>query len=139
MLERPLARAKVESELDYKAVRQAGGAIPRFHLQSIQLEKLNQLLARVLPKNDFYRERFGDITKVDSLETWGTFPLISKSELIDPASDFARNHTFAPEHYTRLHRTSGTHGKPMIVMDTSEDWQWWLDTWQYVWGRGRSR
>jgi len=42
------------------------------------------------------------------------------------------NHTYAIERYTRFHRTSGTRGKPLVVLDTPDDWQWWVDTWQYV-------
>ena len=32
----------------------------------------------------------------------------------------------------RFHQTSGTHGRPLPVLDTAADWQWWLDCWQYV-------
>ena len=32
----------------------------------------------------------------------------------------------------RFHQTSGTHGRPMVVLDTADDWQWWIECWQYV-------
>ena len=28
--------------------------------------------------------------------------------------------------------TSGTHGRPLAVLDTPDDWQWWIDCWQFV-------
>ena len=49
----------------------------------------------------------------------------------DPAG-FAKNLTFAPNAYTRFHRTSGTSGRPMVVLDTQNDWNWWMEAWQYV-------
>jgi len=32
----------------------------------------------------------------------------------------------------RAHQTSGTTGNPILVLDTAEDWDWWIATWQYV-------
>ena len=49
----------------------------------------------------------------------------------DP-SGIALHHTFPKEMYRRYHRTSGTRGKPMVILDTAEDWKWWIATWQYV-------
>ncbi|MCY2988785.1 MAG: hypothetical protein NTY19_13080 [Planctomycetota bacterium] len=34
--------------------------------------------------------------------------------------------------YSHCHRTSGTHGQPLLILDTADDWSWWIDTWQYV-------
>ena len=36
------------------------------------------------------------------------------------------------EHYSRLHHTSGTRGFPLTVLDTPQDWSWWLDCWDRV-------
>ncbi|MFT7640197.1 MAG: phenylacetate-CoA ligase [Pirellulaceae bacterium] len=41
----------------------------------------------------------------------------------------AANLTYPLERYVRYHQTSGTRGRPMVVLDTAADWQWWLDTW----------
>ncbi|HUE72309.1 MAG TPA: AMP-binding protein, partial [Pirellulaceae bacterium] len=50
-----------------------------------------------------------------------------------PASgEFAANLTYPLPKYVRYHRTSGTRGRPMAVLDTAEDWQWWIDSWQFV-------
>jgi phenylacetate-CoA ligase len=40
--------------------------------------------------------------------------------------------TFADGRYVRMHRTSGSKGEPFYVFDTQIDWQWWIDSWQYV-------
>ena len=68
-----------------------------------------------------------------SLETIESLPFTTKAELIgDGTSPFAANLTYSPDKYTRFHRTSGTSGRPMIVLDTAENWQRWLEAWQYV-------
>ncbi len=107
----------------------------RERLQAYQLERLQELLAEVMPKNAFYQELYGcKELKIESLEDWSQLPLLDKKAIQgDSKTDFAAHHTFERSVYNRLHRTSGTRGRPMIVLDTTDDWQWWLDTWQYVW------
>ena len=48
------------------------------------------------------------------------------------AGDYAANLTFPIDRYVRYHRTSGTRGRPLVVLDTLEDWNWWIETWQFV-------
>ena len=120
--------------------RQTLRRLPRETLRDYQLNRLRALLGRVLPQNRFYRAHFAaDTLQIDSLERWAELPAVRKSQLVSAEGDAAAHHTFAPEAYVRLHRTSGTRGRPMIVMDTAEDWQWWLDTWQYVWDAAEVR
>lgn len=112
-------------------------AIQRFNrneLERYQLEKLNALLAKVMPNNRYYQDRFGCSTlSVRSLDEWSRLPSSKKSDwLSDDLSGIALHHTFPQSMYRRYHRTSGTRGKPMVVLDTAEDWQWWISTWQYV-------
>ena len=45
---------------------------------------------------------------------------------------FAANRTYPIDRYVRCHQTSGTRGRPLVVLDTADDWQWWIDAWQYV-------
>ena len=107
----------------------------REELQSWQLSRLNQLLSEVLPQNRFYAGKLPGISlPLASLDQLSALPVTTKQELVDgnPDSDLAANHTFLPDQYARMHRTSGTRGRPMIVLDTDQDWQWWLDTWQFV-------
>jgi phenylacetate-CoA ligase len=40
--------------------------------------------------------------------------------------------TYPLSRYVRYHHTSGTRGRPMPVLDTAADWQWWIDCWQFV-------
>lgn len=112
--------------------------LDREQLSGYQLGRLNELLAEVLPVNQFYHSKFAGSGLTDaglsSLNDLAELPLTTKHELIDQDSPegFAANLTFPAEHYCRFHRTSGTRGRPMIVLDTAEDWNWWMETWQYV-------
>ena len=38
------------------------------------------------------------------------------------AGDLAANLTFPLDRYTRFHQTSGTRGRPLVVLDTADDW-----------------
>ena len=63
-------------------------------------------------------------------------PLTTKQELVDSAAadpaGISTHHTYPASSYSRLHRTSGTSGHPLLVLDTATDWQWWSSTWQHV-------
>ena len=100
-----------------------------------QLSRLNGLLARILPQNPFYREKLaGLVLPLESLEALAGLPFTVKDEL-DPTGEpsaVAANLTYPVQQYVRFHRTSGTRGRPLVVLDTAEDWQWWIDSWQYV-------
>lgn len=110
--------------------------LPRADLASWQLAKLNRLLETVSRENAFYREKLRGLKlPLASLEELNAIPCTTKGELIphgQDASEFARHHTWPVERYTRSHQTSGTHGRPLRILDTAADWQWWLDTWQFV-------
>ncbi len=100
-----------------------------------QLTRLNSLLEKILPQNEFYAEKLAGISRpLDSLDDLAQLPFTYKEELIGSRTDadWAANHTYPREDYARFHRTSGTRGRPMVVLDTEEDWQWWIDTWQFV-------
>ena len=107
----------------------------RVHLKNYQLKRLNQVLQAILPLNRFYQSKLRasnlPITSMDDLEQ---LPFTLKEELLDPENEagFAANLTFPIDHYCRFHRTSGTRGRPLIVLDTANDWDWWMETWQYV-------
>ncbi len=99
-----------------------------------QLERLNQLLQRILPSNHFYAEKLADAKlPLESIDQLGELPFTFKDELaLTTAGGIAPNLTYPIEQYTRFHRTSGTRGKPIIVLDTPDDWLWWIDLWQFV-------
>ncbi|MBA64069.1 MAG: CoF synthetase [Planctomycetaceae bacterium] len=106
-------------------------SLSREALECLQLEKLNTLLSEILPTNLFYQKKFGDLTALESLDQLKQLPFTNKSELLSEDT-FARNLTWPIQQYVRFHRTSGTQGKPMAVLDTADDWVWWMNVWQYV-------
>jgi phenylacetate-CoA ligase len=108
-----------------------------------QLGRLNRLLKTILPRNHFYAEKFSQISAAELEAPWGPLasldqlaelPFTFKDELISSRQpgDLAANLTFPLDHYTRFHQTSGTRGRPLVVLDTADDWAWWIDCWQYV-------
>ncbi len=109
-----------------------------------QLGRLNALLRAILPQNKLYTEKLAahvDMDRVaradgplDSLDQLGSLPFTFKEELQAPvgSGQLAANLTFPLQDYVRLHQTSGTRGRPLAVLDTADDWQWWIECWQYV-------
>ena len=110
-------------------------ALSRTALAELQLDKLNALLASILPQNTFYAQKLAHLPgKLDSLEQLRELPLTDKEELVAGETGLAlpKNLTWPLEKYVRYHQTSGTRGRPLSVLDTAEDWQWWTDSWQFV-------
>lgn len=92
-------------------------------------------MVEVIPQNRFYVEKLGKLVRpLASFEQLAELPYTFKEELVTaPAvGEFAANLTYPLDRYVRYHHTSGTRGRPMPVLDTAEDWQWWVETWQYV-------
>ena len=107
----------------------------RAEIEQHQLQRLNHLLAEILPANNFYREKLGAADlQLHDLSELVDLPFTTKLELIsnNSAPNSAVNLSYAAEQYVRFHRTSGTSGSPLVILDTAADWQWWIDTWQYV-------
>ncbi len=104
-------------------------------LASHQLRRFDKLLDTILPHNEFYAAKLSGVTRpIRSLDAFAALPFTFKEELLSHphGHDLAKNHTWPIEKYARFHQTSGTHGRPMIVLDTADDWAWWLECWQYV-------
>jgi phenylacetate-CoA ligase len=106
-------------------------------LEKLQLKRLRSMLSTVLPANEFYRGKFAgvDLEHLDSLHQLRNLPFTSKSEFVEDQSlhpPFGSNFTFPPEHYIRIHQTSGTTGKPMYWLDTEESWNWWAECWKVI-------
>ena len=100
-----------------------------------QLSRLNYVLREILPHNSLFNQKLADISlPIESLEALNQLPYTHKEDLIDSGSphQLAANRTFPLEHYVRYHRTSGTRGRPLSILDTAEDWNWWINGWQYV-------
>ncbi|WP_417734897.1 phenylacetate--CoA ligase family protein [Rosistilla oblonga] len=103
-------------------------------LEAMQIERFNRLIEATLPQNSFHDDRLGDIQfPLQALGELRHLPTLSKADLIAAGDTFPpRFHTFDASRYIRLHRTSGTTGRPLPLLDTADDWQWWIDTWQFV-------
>jgi len=117
---------------------------PRSALDDLKLERLQRLLAEILPRNAFYAVKLRDVGGngsgggIESLADLAAWPCTSKEELVAVA-EAARpaNLTWPVDRYVRFHQTSGTHGRPLPVFDTAADWAWWMDCWRTVCERGR--
>jgi phenylacetate-CoA ligase len=100
--------------------------------RAAQRERLTAMLPAVLRSNRFYREKLGPSA---SLDRWIDLPFTTKRELSDDQAahpPFGSNLTEPLERYTRLHQTSGTTGKPLRILDTAEAWEWWKETWRFI-------
>ena len=120
--------------MDSSVDRQSMQRLDRDSLEQHQLQRLNDLLGAVLPTNHFYAHKFSGVApQLASLDQLGNLPYTSKTEIVGEDEDgWAANRTFERTRYTRFHQTSGTRGRPLIVLDTAEDWHWWIEGWQYV-------
>ena len=116
----------------------------RESLDAEQFKRLRQMLGRIVPVNTFYRQRFIEAGLLDASGAneinfprdraeLAKLPLTTKADLVgDGSCPFVANLTWPVDDYVRFHRTSGTHGHPMLVLDTAQDWQWWIEGWQHV-------
>jgi phenylacetate-CoA ligase len=110
-------------------------SLDRRELTLIQCERLNLLLDEILPANAFYAKKLARIRRpIGSLDELRNWPFTTKEELIvgNQGHELAANLTYPLARYARFHQTSGTRGRPVVVLDTAEDWQWWLEGWQFV-------
>jgi phenylacetate-CoA ligase len=104
----------------------------RDDLRERQLARLRRVLAVALPGNRFYARKFAG----HDPRTWDDFtrlPFTTKAELAADqlaAPPYGTALSFPPDHYPRLHQTSGTStGKPLRWLDTAESWDWLVGCW----------
>lgn len=93
---------------------------------SVRVRRLCELIDIARRENRFQRPRLA-ARRVSAIEDIAELPIISKSDLIadqEAHPPFGTNLTFAHDHYTHLHQTSGTTGTTLRVLDTAADWQW---------------
>jgi phenylacetate-CoA ligase len=109
--------------------------LERSELESYQLARLQELFAATLPANALYREKFcGLSVPPRSLAEFRQLPFTYKEDLLSAprADQLCPHQTFPTSAYVRLHQTSGTRGRPLMVLNTARDWEQWIDCWQYV-------
>ena len=100
-----------------------------------QLERFNLLLAEILPRNRFYAAKFGSLTPPLDWIEFAALPFTTKAELVTDqlaAGPLGTIATYPRERYLTYHQTSGTTGRPLMVLDTRETWDWWIECWQYI-------
>jgi phenylacetate-CoA ligase len=98
-------------------------------LASEQQERASRLLDLVLERNPFHRNRLAALDLAPGA-ILADLPPLSKGELVadqEANRPFGTNLTYPPEHYTQVFQTSGTTGRPLLVLDTAEDWAWWRE------------
>src|SRR5438093_1707057 len=107
--------------------------VPRAELERLQLDRLRAVVARVFDRVPFYRRRLGEagLTPggIRSLADLQRLPFTTKD-------DFRETYPFGlvatpMDEVVRLHASSGTTGKPVVVAYTQRD----LDTWSELMAR----
>ena len=118
---------------DDRGSRQRCFQMNRDALNRWQLRRLNRVL-EVARRQPFYGPRLRDVSlPLTSLGQLSSLPLLCKTELVpDSPSSPARIFGADRDGYVRFHQTSGTSGHPLPVLDTADDWEWWMTCWQYV-------
>ena len=93
--------------------------MPRPELEALQLERLRRLVSFLRERVPLYRERLEDVAEIVSLEDLRRLPFTRKADLRDtyPLGLLA----VPREECIRLHASSGTTGKPIVVAYTPDD------------------
>jgi len=106
--------------------------LSRSALADYQSDQATTIAAAILPTNRFYREKLREWHARRHRSRISQPGRYAKSELLGDANDdLAKNHTFPIEKYV-VSSHVGTRGRPMAVLDTVDDWQWWMHGWQFV-------
>lgn len=118
----------------------ASRAVSRTDLDAVKRERFRELVRTILPHNRFYAEKFGVAAAgMPDLDGIAALPLTTKADLVAAAAATGQpgNLTWSADRYVRYHQTSGTHGRPLPVFDTADDWRWWMACWTAILDRGR--
>jgi phenylacetate-CoA ligase len=100
--------------------------LPRAQMQALQLARLQSVASRTYERVELFRTRMACAPRLSALEEIACLPFTVKNDLRDtyPFGLFA-----SPiEDVVRLHASSGTTGKPIVVAYTKSD----LDVWTSV-------
>ncbi len=101
--------------------------MPRENLEKLQLKRLQHTIKRLYAKVPFYQQRFSEAgiipEDIQSLEDLNKLPFTIKKDLRDtyPFGMFA----VPREELVRVHASSGTTGKPIVVGYTRDDLYMW--------------
>ncbi len=108
-------------------------------IEQIQTRRLTEMLEAIIPRNRFYTTKYAaagiDIDDIHTLEDLRALPVTTKQELVDSQAQqppYGANLSFPSTAYTRLHQTSGTTGRPMRWLDTTDSWDWIMECWRQI-------
>lgn len=111
----------------------------RSDLETLQWQRLQSLVAKIIPDNAFYAKKFAEVDlnagQVASWEDFRRLPFTTKVELLGDQANHPKYGsilTYPESSYRRYHQTSGTTGKPLRWLDTLESWQWMLNCWRKI-------
>lgn len=111
----------------------------RDQLEQQQLQRLQQLIRAILPRNRFWNDRFLEAglsaQSFNSLDDLKQLPLCTKADLVadqEQHPPYGSNLTFPSTAFRRLHQTSGTTGRPIRWLDTADSWNWILECWRQI-------
>ena len=100
-------------------------------LTALQGQRLRALLANILPGNRFYTRKFADAgmkpADVASLDDLRRLPFTTKAEILADQIErqpYGEIHWLPGKQYVRLHQTSGTSGRSLRWLDTTDSWHW---------------
>jgi phenylacetate-CoA ligase len=117
----------------------AEDTLDRPALVSLQAERLQVLLAEILPRNAFYANKFKaaglSFQEICSPADLHHLPFTTKTELLQDQEahpPYGQGLTYPLKQYIRLHQTSGTAGPPLRWLDTAESWDWMLACWEKI-------
>src|SRR5262245_34105630 len=109
-------------------------------LEKFQQQRLRALLEEILPGNGFYARKLSAAALAAALGTQSSLPdalhslpWTTKEELFadqEAHPPYGQVLTYPLAHYSRLHQTSGTSGKPLRWLDTPASWNWLLGCWE---------
>lgn len=89
-------------------------------------KKLNEQLQYVISKSEFYKNKFSKLIdlNVDLIKIFQELPLTTKQELLQDQQDnppFGSHCCVEKEKIKRIHKTSGTTNRPLIIALTEND------------------
>ncbi|HKP84966.1 MAG TPA: AMP-binding protein [Blastocatellia bacterium] len=112
--------------------------LDRGDLRKLQDERL-RFLAGELATNEFYQAKARQsgvrLERIARVEDLLALPFTTKAELVEEQQSrppYGRLLTYPLSSYRYFHQTSGTTGRPLRWLDTSESWDWWTRCWGYV-------
>ncbi len=114
-------------------------SLSKSEIQDRQWRYLKRLLNEIDQKNPFWTKRFQQqnisVEKISCWEDFRQIEPVTKQELVEDQNEhppYGTNLTYPLIHYSRLHQTSGTTGRPMRWLDTPASWRWIKNCWAQI-------